>query len=90
MQRFSNYTLDLDFLAKEYWQKAVRKTLLKLTLSVNLTNILRAVFSYKSVFHSFSLITLWIWNFLAKGYWQKAARKTLLKLTLSVNLTNIL
>ena len=48
---------------------------------VNFTNILRAAFSYKSVLHSFYILTVWVCNFLAKENWQKAVCKILVRLT---------
>ncbi len=38
---------------------------------VNFTKILQAAFLYKSVFRSFSLITLWLCNFSLKENWLK-------------------
>jgi len=45
--------------------------------SVNLINILRACFPYKSALRSFSLVTFCLRNLhvLAKGYWQKRVRR---------------
>jgi len=56
------------------YEKFVRLTLMKLTLGVNFTNILRAAFWYESVLLSFSL--LWQTNIVAK-----ATLKMLVKLT---------
>jgi len=54
--------------------------LVKLTLSVNFTNIVRATFSYASVFRSFSLVTVcYIVIFCQKEISKKAALKMLVK-----------
>jgi len=52
---------------------SARKTLVKLTPGVKLINILLTPFSYKRVFHSFSLITVWLYNFWHKNIGTKAA-----------------
>jgi len=57
---------------------------MKLTASVNVINILRWPFLYKSVLHSFSLVTVWLCNYLEQEYWNigaKAAHNMLIKLT---------
>jgi len=38
-------------------------------------NILGAPFLYKSILHSFSLITVWLCTILAKEYWHKSCSK---------------
>jgi len=47
----------------------------------NLTNILQAAFSYKSVLRSFSLLTVWLAIFWRKSIGAKVAHKMLVKLT---------
>jgi len=54
------------FWQKESGTKATRKILAKLTTGVNSINIEQAAFLYKSVLHSFYLISVWHCNFLAK------------------------
>jgi hypothetical protein len=39
---------------------------------VNVTNILRAAFSYESFLRSFYVLTIWFCNFLMKGFWHKS------------------
>ncbi len=39
---------------------------------VNITNILRAAFSYESFLCRFYVLTIWVCNFLAKGFWHKS------------------
>jgi len=56
-------------------------------LWVNFTNVLRATFSYQSVFQSFSLLTVWLYKFLGKRIGAKAACKMLVKI--GVNFMNI-
>jgi hypothetical protein len=71
--------------------KAAQKMLMKFLLGVNFIKILCKPVLYKSVLHSFSLVTVWLCIFLAKEYrGKKAARKMLIKLTTSVNFINIL
>ncbi len=38
---------------------------------VNLTNILRADFSYASFLRSFYVLTIWVCNIVLKGFWHK-------------------
>jgi len=52
---------------------------------VNFTNILRAAFLYKSLLHSFYLLTVSLSIFLQKNNGAKAARKMLVKLTTVVS-----
>jgi len=52
------------FWQKEIDEKAALQKEMKLIIGVNITNFL--VFLYKSVFQSFSVLTVWICNFLAK------------------------
>jgi len=40
--------------------------LVQSTLGLNFTNILWAAFLRQSILHSFSIVTIWLWNFLAK------------------------
>jgi len=54
---------------------------------VNFTNILLVPFLYKRALHSFSMITVWLYNFWQKNIGAKAARKMLMKLTIVVNFT---
>jgi hypothetical protein len=58
--------------------------------SVNVTNILRAAFSYEIFLRSFYVFTIWVCNFWQKDFGAKAAHKMLVKLTPGVNFTNIL
>ncbi len=41
-------------------------------VSINITHLLCTAFSYESVFLSFSVITVWLYNFLAKEYRRKS------------------
>ena len=63
-----------DFAAVSFFYKMLRT-------GVNFTNISHAAFSYKSVWHSFSVITVWVCNFCQKEIGTKAACKLLAKLT---------
>ncbi len=70
-----------------YWHKpsgakAARKKLVKLTIGVNLTDILCATFLYESFTQSVFVLTFFVWIFLAQKYWRKCAHKMLVKLTL--------
>ncbi len=42
------------------------------TTGFNLTKILQAAYSYKSVLRSFNVITVWVCNFWVKGNWHKS------------------
>jgi hypothetical protein len=59
--------------------------LMKLTPGVNFINILQEPFSNKSALHSFSLITIWLWNFLSKEYLQKAPCKMFVEMIKGVS-----
>jgi len=48
---------------------------------VNVTNILRATFSYKIFMSSFYVLTIWVCNFWRKDFGAKAAHKMFVKLT---------
>jgi len=62
--------------------------LLERRQGANFTNILlRAAFSYKSGFHNFSLLKVFVCNFFDN---RKLAKNLLRKLTQVVNFTNIL
>ena len=69
------------------YKKHMHKMLMKLTPGVNFTYILWLAFLYKSVLHSFSLITVRLCNFCRKNIFPKAAYKMLMKLTASMSLT---
>jgi len=56
----------LDEIEKERWEGKEKK------ICVNFINILLATFLHKSVWLSFSLITVWLCNFLAKEYGRKS------------------
>jgi hypothetical protein len=62
------------FFGAKYGLKSALKLLVKLTISVNFTNILLAAFLYESFARSFFVLTL------AKEYWYKCAYKMLVKL----------
>jgi len=47
-------------------KKIARNVLMKLTEGFNFTNILLQPFLYKSVLHTFTVITVWLCDFLAK------------------------
>ncbi len=50
-------------------------------MTVNFTNILRAVFSYQSSLRNLYVLTIWVSNFWRKDLGAKAAHKMLVKLT---------
>ncbi len=64
--------------------KAARRMLMKLTSSINFTNILRATFLDKSVLCSFYVLTIWASNFWGMQIGAKTAHKKLVKLTIEV------
>jgi len=86
--KFCGFSLNTDwlcdFLAKGYWPlkmlvklttrcvKALSKYVGELTLSVNFTNILHAVFCTKVFYKAFLLLQFnWLWNFFEKILGQK-------------------
>jgi hypothetical protein len=50
-------------------------------MTVNLTNILKAAFSYQSTLRTFYVLTIWVCKFWQKDFGAKAAHKMLVKLT---------
>ncbi len=54
------------------YEKFVRRMLMKLIAGFNFINIMRAPFLYQSIFSSFSLVTVGLWNFFAQKYWRKS------------------
>ncbi len=48
------------------------KRLMKLTLGINFTKILKSSFFLRNCFLEFSLITIWICNFFLQEYWHKS------------------
>ena len=66
------------------------KMLLKLIAGVNFANIFWASFSNKSVFPSFSVLTVWVCNFWHMEISAKAACKIFVKLTAVENFLDLL
>ncbi len=92
VQLFSTYSLALYFFGKRILTKYVtQKLLVKLSTSVNFTNILQA--SFLELKCSAQLLYLFLYclclHFLQKNIDKKAARKMLVKLSTSANFTNI-
>ncbi len=54
---------------------------MRTTPGVNITNILRAAFSYESFLRSFYVLKIWVCNFWRNDFGAKAAHKMLVKLT---------
>jgi hypothetical protein len=48
---------------------------------INFINVLDTHFSYESLFGSFSLVTIWLWQKYESTFAQKSVRKMLMKLT---------
>jgi len=65
--------------------KTARKTLVKSTPGVNLTDNLQAAFSYKSVLEAFLYLQFGFLMFWQKNIGSKTARKMLAKLTASIS-----
>jgi len=51
------------------------RSLIVITSAVNFTSILKAVFLYKSILPSISLLSVWLCKFLTKEYWRKSCPK---------------